>query len=299
VKASSCAICGDGAGADVLYPERLPANGLSADQFSARRAPDRVHGRFMRCRNCGLTYAAHIPDADELAALYGASHFTYEDELPNLRRSYGRCLRRVAAVRADTDDFLEIGCGNGFMLEEALAQGYRSVRGVEPSGESIARASPHVRPFIHHGMFDGRAFAPASIGVVAAFQVLDHLANPGQFLADARAILRPGGAVLIVVHDASAWSVRLLGERSPIFDVAHPYLYDRGTLRRLLERAGLVVQDMFSVWNTYSLRYWLRLSPLPVRLKTALVAGMGPAANVRVAIAAGNLGVIAQRPIAA
>lgn len=293
---SQCAICGEQASGDLLYPERLPRNAWSTNTFSARRAPDRVHPRIMRCRACRLIYADQLLESHELSALYRDSHLTYEAEIPYLRRTYGRYLRRLERFAAVRGRFLEVGCGNGFMLEEALAQGYREVAGVEPSLEAVAQASPLVRGQIRPETFDARRFPPASFDVVCAFHLFDHLSAPQEFLTGARHLLRSGGALLLILHDTAAWSAKLFGERSPIFDVAHPYLYDRRTLATLLGRYGFRVQESFAVWNSYPLQYLGQLVPLPRALKRPvgrLLEGMG-IGQWSATLPIGNFGVIAQ-----
>src|SRR5205807_5970800 len=108
--------------------------------------PDRVHFRLVRCRRCGLVRSDPAADQATLSALYGEAGFDYGQEVPNLRRTYGRYLARAArrATRRPSR-ILEIGCGSGFMLEEALAEGFATVRGVEPSKEAVSAAAPSVR----------------------------------------------------------------------------------------------------------------------------------------------------------
>lgn len=293
---AQCAICGERAPADELYPERLPTQALSARTFSARRAPDRVHPRIVRCRGCRLVYADRRLESYELAALYRDSHLTYGDELHYLRQTYGRYLRRLEPLVAGRGRLLDIGCGNGFMLEEALAQGYQAVAGVEPSLEAIARAAPAVRAQILPGLFDADRFPPASLDVICAFHLFDHLSAPREFLAGVRRLLRPGGALLLILHDAAAWSAKLFGESSPIFDVAHPYLYDRRTLSALLVQQGFRVRERFTVWNSYRLQYVGQLAPLPRRMKPLFHrllqwSGVGQCAMT---MPLGNFGLIAQ-----
>ena len=49
-----CAICGTDRWDRLLYPESLGDQAATAQRFSARRTPDRVHYRIVRCGHCGL-----------------------------------------------------------------------------------------------------------------------------------------------------------------------------------------------------------------------------------------------------
>src|SRR5436190_8316469 len=125
---SRCAICGTEGNATVEYPASFDASAFRPSIFTARRLPDRVHYRMVRCRTCGLVRSDPVADEQTLAALYAAAGFDYEAEVPNLRRTYGRYLARAArrAARPPTR-ILEIGCGSGFLLEEALTRGFATV----------------------------------------------------------------------------------------------------------------------------------------------------------------------------
>ena len=191
----------------------------------------------MRCRGCGLVRSDPIADRALLYRLYSDSTLNYGMESANLRRTYGRCLARLKRHGATTDRLLEIGCGHGFLLEEALSQGYSLVQGVEPSRDAVAKAAAHIRPRIVCDVFRPGLFPEASFDAICMFQVFDHLADPAGVLDGCFRVLRDGGMVLALNHNVEAWSARLLGRRSPIIDVEHTFLYSPRTMRRLFEMA--------------------------------------------------------------
>jgi SAM-dependent methyltransferase len=299
--ASHCAICGPNQPSDLVYPNRLPAGLVSAEAFSARRVPDRMHSEIRRCRTCGLLFATPVPDADELNAGYAVSEMTYAGQLADLRRTYGALLDDLMRTRGTkAGRLLEIGCGSGFVLDEALGRGFSDVAGVEPSVEAVAAASDLVRGRIKLGLFTGREFPPGSFDVVCGFHVFDHVRDPRAMLDGMRRMLAPGGVLLLVMHDAGAWSAKVLGDRSPIFDIAHPYLYNRKTIVTMLEASGFEAPDVFPVRNTYRLEYWAHLTPMPrfCRGIVRAVLDLGPG-QWPVTLPAGNMGATARVATAA
>jgi SAM-dependent methyltransferase len=212
-----------------------------------------------------------VLDADVLARLYESSTFDYGDELEGLRVTYGRALDRLRAAAGEPRGLLDIGCGNGFVLQVALERGWSDVHGVEPSADAIAKAPPGIGERIVQDVMRPGLFAPASLGAITLFQVLDHIPEPLALLEECRRVLRPGGAILAFNHDVTAWSAKALGARSPIVDVEHTYLYSPETMRRLFTAAGFHVAEVGAVRNTYSLAYLFHLLPLPASAKTRLL----------------------------
>ncbi|MHB8611003.1 MAG: class I SAM-dependent methyltransferase [Candidatus Dormibacteraceae bacterium] len=291
-----CAICGTYGNSAELYPPTYDAASFNERIFSARRLPDAIHYRLVRCLKCGLVRSDPAADQASLSGLYSRSSFDYASEVPNLRRTYGRYLARARAHSRGLS-LLEIGCGNGFMLEEALAQGYEEVRGVEPSRKAIATAQPAVKDRIVLDVMRPGLFEPNEFDTVCMFQVFDHLPDPGALLDEVHAVLGPGGALLCFNHDAGSLSARMLGERSPIVDIEHCYLYTPMTMKLLLEQHGFDVLEGGAATNTLSLRHFLHLLPTPNALKATLtaVADATRAGGLRMRLPLGNLYAIGRR----
>ena len=291
--ATECALCAPGTAADEVYPATLRPADLNSVVFSARRAPDRVHYRIVRCRGCGLVRSDPVSDEATHVRLYAASTLDYAAEIPNLVSTYTRYLRRAMRRSPGREHLLEIGCGNGFMLDAALDLGFARASGVEPSLDAVRQASPRVRDSIVQEAMRPGLFRDATFDVVCMFQTLDHVSRPQELLQECRRVLRPGGVFLALHHDVRALSARVLGERSPIFDVEHTYLYSNTTMRRLLQRVGLRVLENRGAMNTLSVDHLMRLLPLPGSLRTA--SRVVPH-SWRLTLPLGNLYTIAQKP---
>jgi SAM-dependent methyltransferase len=250
------------------------------------------------CNSCGLMRSDPVADEELLAELYASSSFDYTDEIETIQATYGRVLGRLERRTARRDALLEIGCGNGFFLQQARRQGWREVRGVEPSADAVRRAPPELDGAIVRDVMRGGLFAPETFDAVCLFQVLDHIANPGALLEECLAVLRPGGCILALNHNVAAWSARILGERSPIVDIEHTYLYSPATMRAIFATAGFVDPRVSSVWNTYSVSYLAQLVPFPAPIKSRLLQGLRASApgRIKVTVPLGNLCLIARRP---
>jgi SAM-dependent methyltransferase len=291
-----CAICATATASEEIYPANLDPGAFTAEVFSARRLPDQLHYRMVRCRNCGLVRSDPVLGAEALAELYKDSTFDYGEELEGLRATYGAAIDRAAAHLGEKDGLVDIGCGSGFVLEVAMQHGWTDVRGVEPSADAIAKAAPGIGPLIVQDMMRPGLFPDQSVSVVTLFQVLDHLPDPLGVLRACHQILRPGGVILAFNHNVTAWSARVLGEKSPIIDVEHTYLYSPETMRRLFTEAGFEVLSVGPVRNTYSISYLTQLVPLPRSFKQALIPRLRKTAigRLQLTVPLGNLCLIAR-----
>ena len=250
-----------------------------------------MHYRLIDCPGCDLLYANPLPGEACLADGYTRAAYDSGVESHFAAATYAALLADIAGRLPDRSGALDIGAGDGAFLEELLQQGFDGVVGVEPSQAPIAAARAAVRPLLKEGVFRGDDFAPASLSLVTCFQTLEHLNDPVETTHAVWRLLKPGGAAFFICHDRRAFSARLLGRKSPIFDIEHLQLFSAGSARYLLEQAGFQDVKIMPIINRYPLRYWLRLVPLPNRFKRALTAvldrlGMGcmaipmPAGNI-------------------
>src|SRR6202521_573366 len=118
LRSTACAICETLGNSDEVYPPTFDDASFNDRHFSARRLPDRVHYRMVRCNKCGLVRSDPAADPAKVASLYARSSFDYATEVPNLSRTYGRYLAKLDRHGAQHDGLLEVGWGNGFFLEE-------------------------------------------------------------------------------------------------------------------------------------------------------------------------------------
>jgi SAM-dependent methyltransferase len=139
---------------------------------------------------------------------------------------------RIRALLPDTaDSVLEIGCGEG-------AAGYRLARryrylGLEPDQESAAVAARRLAGVGEVRCAEASSVVGQQFDLVCAFEVLEHLADDRAALRSWRALVRPGGHLLISVPAHAA-------RFGPADDaVGHYRRYEPAALRSLLTESGL------------------------------------------------------------
>lgn len=289
-----CAICGP-APYDVVYEAQIPPQ--DDLDFSARRTPTRAHCRIVRCGQCGLVFSNPYFPPEVIKRLYREARYITEPQLQNMARDYyAELAAALPDLRRDAR-ILEVGCGNGFFLKALYDLGFRNLVGIEPGASAAEDAPPEVRPFIRNEFFDPSRFEPGSFDLICCFQVFDHVLDPDSVVAAFAGLLRPGGHVFAINHNIRALSARLLGERSPMYDVEHVFLFDRQTITRLFAKHGFSAIRSRSITNAYVLGYFLKMLPLPAFVRPALnrlIAAIG-LDRLRIRLWGGNMATLAQR----
>lgn len=206
-----------------------------------------------RCRSCGVEQTAPRLDTAELIATYERYYnFRSGDEA-----NYAR--RRSAAVRSglyrwwlrlDGDisfvleagrgrRLLDVGSNEGRNLALFAQSGFRA-EGVEPN-PAAWEASRRAGLVVHQGGL-GDLSPEDPFDVVVMSNVLEHVHDPADVLAQARARLRPGGEIWISCPNASGWPRRRFGSSwinwHPPFHLVH---FTEPALVALLERQGFEV----------------------------------------------------------
>lgn len=107
---------------------------------------------------------------------------------------------------------LDVGCGDGHLLELLAARGIASI-GVDPSRHELALATQPTAC----ARAEELPFADRSFGAVVSHLALSILVEPEPGIAEVARVLAPGGMLAIVTgggpgdDDAFAWFVDLLG----------------------------------------------------------------------------------------
>jgi SAM-dependent methyltransferase len=293
-----CPLCGSSDSSRIFAQAHLELELLDSFAFASRKIPEYMHYRLIDCPACDLLYANPLPREEYLAAGYGDAAFDSGVEAHYAAATYAETLSTIIGRLPDRHGALDIGAGNGAFLEHLLEYGFDGVVGVEPSRAPISAAKTDIRPLLREGAFHGDDFATGSFSLVTCFQTLEHLYDPSAMTRAVWRLLKPGGAAFFICHNRRALSVRLLGLKSPIFDIEHLQLFSPPSARYLLEQNGFTHVYVIPVVNRYPLRYWLRLLPLPRKVKFSLIANLDRigAGGWSLAIPAGNIAVIGFKP---
>ncbi|WP_424971854.1 bifunctional 2-polyprenyl-6-hydroxyphenol methylase/3-demethylubiquinol 3-O-methyltransferase UbiG [Dinoroseobacter sp. S76] len=97
-------------------------------------------------------------------------------------------------------DVLDLGCAGGFMAEALARKGAR-VTGIDPAAKAIAAAQAHAAAEgleirYDTGVGEALPYGDASFDAVVCVDVLEHVEDLAQVVAEVSRVLRPGGMFL-------------------------------------------------------------------------------------------------------
>jgi len=285
-----CPICETHA--PVAYEEKIDSSLMSEYTFASRKRPELMHYEYRECQACQLLFASQLPDTRDLLHAYHDAAFDSASESEYAARAYARALDGI--IRPGTA-VLDVGCGDGAFLWQCLNRGVSIVRGIEPSPAAAELASPRVRESIFIGGYE--SFADDSkYDLITLFQTVEHIRDPLDFFRDMFDLARPGGYIAVACHDYRSPVNRMLRDKSPIFDIEHLQVYSQTSIRKTMEAVGLRTISVKPYANSYPVSYWMRLAPLPAKVKEADLVRRGRLGRVPVTLRVGNLMAVGQFP---
>jgi SAM-dependent methyltransferase len=175
-------------------------------------APAHASGfRLAVCDACGTATTHPPPDDAELNAAYATFYRPSSGRFSGpgdklLRRTRGLLAGRLDKL-APPGPILDVGCGEGALLEALTARGRVTV-GLE-HGEQAERSRLDVRE-IEITDFDDR---PGEWAAIVFWHSLEHLRQPEAALRRARYLLAPSGVVIVAAPNLASWQARWLGDR--------------------------------------------------------------------------------------
>lgn len=286
----SCPACG-GHGTK-KYSSNIVEDRFSSSTYASRKSPELMHHALMECDNCASLFAAILPNTDELLQNYIDASFDGQIESEFAAKTYCKYLQKLNLLREKR--IFDIGCGDGAFIKLAMASGATTVQGIEPSGGALSSAKEMIG-LIRTVSVEACDY-DSEFDLATCFQTLEHVTKPAETVLKMFDAIVTGGHLAVVCHDRLSLVNRLLGRKSPIFDIEHLQMFSGYGLECLMQTAGLEIIYFKRIVNRYPLGYWLRLSPLPRKLKNIIeLHRRSLISNCSIPIAVGNRLIVSKK----
>ncbi|MFQ5855672.1 MAG: class I SAM-dependent methyltransferase [Anaerolineae bacterium] len=179
------------------------------------------------------------------------------------RRHYGYRCRAVRRAKPAGGQLVDVGCGTGGFLCELQQGGGWQAMGIDINQRALnvaRRQGVQVRC----GELGDLGLPTASFDVVTMWEVIEHVLNPWDTLAEIHRILKPNGVLLLSTPNGESWQAQLWGMHWLGWEVPrHLQIFSPQTLRQLLEDAGFEIVRRLSFpmerfYAVESARRWLQ-----------------------------------------
>jgi SAM-dependent methyltransferase len=255
----ACTSCGDRVLAMKHAGRSRRTEAASSNLYRSTSAGSRSYPPVYTCLACGLDQVPRSLVPTNLEQLY--ADVVDEDYLKNAaarRRTFARCIERMQNWLPKTKgSLLEIGAYCGLFMQEATLHGWQCV-GVEPSGWAASYARNTTNVNVYTGFLaENRSKLKAGYDVLVAWDVLEHVRQPVDFVRECGEVLTPGGLLFISTLDTSNWLPRVLGSRWPWLMDMHIQYFDIRSLKDVLRRAGFELVAAEPYTHYVRLRYMI------------------------------------------
>lgn len=219
----------------------------------------------VQCGRCGgyrldprpLQSSANVqPFYEEFYATLIATGYPMNGAGPRHSR-FWRVAAAVPALAAPGARAADIGSGDGRLCSELLHAGWRDVIGVELSSARRERARRNCPGSRFYASIEEAHLGPASMNLIVLDNVVEHLLQPAEVVADLRRALVSQGRMVLITPNMDSGHFKLLGRRwtTELSPDQHIHLFSASPLRRLLTEAGFEIEAVGS----------FHLPPLPPR----------------------------------
>src|SRR5579875_531101 len=134
---------------------------------------------------------------------------------------------------------LDVGCGNGEMLQVAQRMGW-DAEGVEVDPQAVAAAKKRGLR-VHQCSLAEQNFADDSFDLILMNHVIEHVHDPLGLLRECYRVLRPGCLLVVWTPNLDSWGHRQFGPSwRGLEPPRHLYLFNRKNLVDLAQRAGFI-----------------------------------------------------------
>jgi SAM-dependent methyltransferase len=241
-ESTACPLCGADDAAELL---------IAQDDLGGRPGDF----RFVTCKRCKLAYQNPRIPADRIGPWYDHEYIAHRQQTdfgPILTPLHERAMEKHDADKEKIVEryvdlhsgtsVLDVGCAVGTFLRRLTDRHECEVVGVDFKDLSDYPALRGVE--FHHGPFAGIELGKERFDLATMWHFLEHDYAPLDTLRRVKSTLKPTGRLVIEVPRLDSASYHLYKERWPGLQAPqHTVLFDKDTLHRTVEAAGLRVVD--------------------------------------------------------
>lgn len=197
----------------------------------------------VKCKGCKFVFFKRKPTTEELIKNY--NNYPRHDELSPLTiKRYHELLGNFEKFRK-TNNFIDVGCGNGHLLAEAKKLNWNTF-GTEFTDHAVEICKKK-GIMMQQGVLNISNYESGSFDCITFIEVIEHINNPEEELEKFRTLLRKGGVLYITTPNFSSFSSKYLKDKWTCVEYPeHLCYYTPTTLDRTLKKAGFKKESIIT-----------------------------------------------------
>jgi 2-polyprenyl-3-methyl-5-hydroxy-6-metoxy-1,4-benzoquinol methylase len=233
----------------------------ACDSVNASKVFTKYELSYVKCSQCETVYINPRPSPDILERYYETSeNYAYWNEFifpasesarrekifrPRANRLVEICQR----FNIKTQTLLEVGAGFGTFCEEVKKlKLFDRVIAVEPT-PGLAETCRKKGLDVIEKPIEQIQLKQGGVDVVAAFEVIEHLFSPMNFLKSCWELLAPRGIVVVSCPNIKGFDLVVLQELSETVDVEHLNYFHPDSLSKLFISCGFQILEVTTPGN--------------------------------------------------
>lgn len=255
----SCDICGSNNRKHIGIPE------ISDIVKKNIKIPDGIS--IVKCADCGFYYTYPMPfwGSEDIKKLYDEKYLPdYSEWWKNIREKINpdRRLDNIQRLYGkEAQNFLEVGCGEGFVMDAAKKRGWK-VHGQDISYDFADIVKKKLDVDIFVGELTDAGYPENYFDVIYLDSVIEHVPGPSKLVKEMYRITRPGGLVYIICpnEDSMAGIIsqkisnirgrKISKKLSPFFTPYHIVGFTGRSLKKIAEKNRFVIKYVL-IGNDY------------------------------------------------
>ena len=237
VKIEHCPLCGSNEFEECF---------LCEDYLSSR---ERFH--ICDCKQCGFRFTNDFPNEETIGRYYDSpdyiSHSDSEKGVINKLYHFFRKImlrRKVRLVQRfanNKNSLLDIGCGTGYFLHAAAADGFE-VMGIEKSRTAKEHAISHFKLHVEEDLSHINTHNPFQ--VITLWHVLEHIENLNQSIEKIHTLLAEQGTLIVALPNHHSHDAAKYGKYWAAYDVPrHLWHFHPETVHLLMKKHGFKIVE--------------------------------------------------------
>ncbi len=161
---------------------------------------------------------------------------------------------KIKFIKKIKGKLLDVGCAYGFFLKHVNSNGVETY-GLDISKVAVKKASKFCKKISIQSACN-ICFKDNVFNCITAFDVLEHLENPQEFLSEVYRVLKPGGILILQTPNPL-----ILGRVIPDRDKTHVNKMREKKLIKLIKETGFRPKEVYGNFYFFSIKRLRKIAP--------------------------------------